>query len=184
MYTTFTCIITSLNCRRSHILILVVAAVLLDQGAHAQRRFRPPFTLPPINGTAPTLISCESVLVKANPENYSHCHCEFGSWSNYRFSSYESSSTCPSGSKYVLESTRRRLSNKCTRQPATERRTKDVCKWCLHTFMLIYQHIYIDTEIIEIEKFVAGLNHFTSAVTEAIALDHFNLLHKQYCFTF
>ena len=102
--------------------------------AHAQRsRFRLPFTLPHITGTVPTQISCESVLVKTNPDNYPHCHCVIGPWSPYRFNSYRSSSTCPSGNKYVLESIRRRLSTKCTQQPATQRRTKDVCKWCLHT---------------------------------------------------
>ena len=121
-------------CRRSLILILAMAAVLLAQGVYAQRRgFRLPISLPPVTGIPPTLISCGSVLVKANPDNYPHCHCQFGSWSPYQFSSYGSSSTCPSGKKYVLDSTRRRLSTKCTKQPTTERRTKDVCKWCLHT---------------------------------------------------
>lgn len=122
------------SCRRSLILTLAVAAVLLAQESHAQRRgFRLPISLPPVTGTPPFLISCESVLVKANPDNYPHCHCEFGPWSPYRFRSYGSSSTCPSGKKYVLDSIRRRLSTKCTKQPATERRTKDVCMWCLHT---------------------------------------------------
>ena len=118
-------------CRRPIVVILVVAATLLARGAHAQRsRFRLPFTLPHITGTAPTLISCDSVLVKANPNNYPHCHCEFGPWSPFRFSSYGKSSTCPSGHKYVLASTRSRLSTKCTLRPTTQRRTKDVCKWC------------------------------------------------------
>ena len=123
-------ILTPYACRRSLTLTLAVVAVLLAQGgAHAQRsRFRFPMTLPPITGTAPTLISCESVLVKANPDNYPHCHCKFGPWSSFRFSSYASSSTCPSGHKYVLDSTRSRLSTKCTLRPTAQRRTKDVCK--------------------------------------------------------
>ena len=116
-------------CRRPLVLILAVAAVLLAHGAHAQRtRTRPPFTLTPVTSTVPTLISCDSVLVKANPDNYPHCHCEFGPWSPFKFSSYQTSSTCPSGNKYVLESTRTRLSTKCTRRPATESKTKEVCK--------------------------------------------------------
>ena len=119
------------NCRRSLVLVLSVAAVLLAQGAHAQRsRFRLPFTLPPITGSIPKLISCESVLVKTNPDNYPHCHCEFGPWSPFRFSSYGNSSNCTSKSKYVLESTRSRLSTHCTSRPTTQRRTKDVCKRC------------------------------------------------------
>ena len=116
-------------CRRPLVLILAVAAVLLAHGAHAQRTgFRLPINLTPVTGTAPTLISCDSVLVKANPDDYPHCHCEFGPWSPFKFSSYQTSSTCPSGHKYVLESTRTRLSTKCTRRPATESKTKEVCK--------------------------------------------------------
>ena len=117
--------------RKSLALTLAVAAVLLAQGAHAQRStFRLPFTLPPTTGSVPKLISCESVLVKANPDNYPHCHCEFGPWSPFRFSSYGNSSNCTSKSKYVLVSTRSRLSTKCTSRPTAQRRTKDVCKWC------------------------------------------------------
>ena len=127
-------IFTPYTCRRSLALTLAVAAVLLAQGAHARRsRFRFPMTLPPITGTASTLLSCDSVLVKANSDNFPHCHCEFGPWSPFKFSSYVSSSNCTSGHKYVLESTRSRLSTQCTQQPSTESRTKDVCKWC-------YQH--------------------------------------------
>jgi len=114
-------------CRRPLILVLAVAALLLAHGAHAQRT-RPPFTFTPIPGTVPTLISCDSVLVKANPDDYPHCHCEFGPWSPFKFSSYQASSTCPSGYMYVLERTRARLSSKCTQKPATEIQTKEVCK--------------------------------------------------------
>ena len=115
-------------CRRSLILLtLAVAAVLLMHEVHAQRRrFRLPSTLPTF--TTPGTISCESVLVKAIPDNYPHCYCEFKPWSAYKYRSYQRTSSCPSGYKYVLESTRTRLSTKCTQQPVTQTRTKDVCK--------------------------------------------------------
>ena len=91
-------------------------------------RTRPPITFTPVTGTAPTLVSCDSVLVKVNPDDYPHCHCEFGPWSPFKFSSYQTSSTCPSGHKYVLESTRTRLSTKCTQKPATESQPREVCE--------------------------------------------------------
>ena len=123
-------------CRRPIVVILIVAATLLARGAHARRsRLNLPFTQ--------HQISCESILVKANPDNYPHCHCEFGPWSPFRFSSYGSSSTCPSGHKYVLVSTRNRLSTKCTLRPTAQRRTKDVCKWCpqiQYRTKLIHKH--------------------------------------------
>ena len=63
-------------CRRPIVVILVVAATLLTRGAHAQRsRLKLPFK--------EHQISCESILVKANPDNYPHCHCEFGPWSPF-----------------------------------------------------------------------------------------------------
>ena len=142
--------------RKPLALTLAVAAVLLAQGAHAQRSgFRLPISLPPVTGTAPTLISCESILVKANPDSYPHCHCEFGPWSPFRFSSYGTSSNCTSGHKYVLESTRSHLSTQCTQQPSTESRTKDVCKWSLHTPTLL--RIYI--VITRIMRVLANLYH-------------------------
>lgn len=123
-------------CRRFFTLLtLAVAAVLLAHEVHAQRSgFRFPIYLPSLPGPTATSISCASVLVRASPDNYPHCYCEFGSWSSYKFRSYERTSTCPSGYKYVLESTRTRLSTKCTQQPATQRRTKDVCK-CVYMHM-------------------------------------------------
>ena len=104
-----------------------MAAVLLLHGVHARRPiFRFPIPLP--SPGTPGTISCQSVLVKASPDNYPHCYCNFGPWTAYKYSTYQRTSSCPSGYKYVLESTRTRLSTRCTQQPATQRRTKDVCK--------------------------------------------------------